>query len=148
MVQDNPVLLLVEDDGLLRATLADAMTYAGFAVLQAEDAQGALVRVLDRRDIAALLTDILLPGEADGFALARAARVLRPDLVVLYVSGDGAPAGRWRGVAGARFLTKPFAPSHAGDALHAMLQVGKRAARGDPAPPRQVFNRLDPWRMS
>src|SRR3712207_2730154 len=80
------LLLLVEDDPLVRTTLAEALGDAGFEVLEAEDAESALGMIAAHDDLAVLLTDINLPG-ADGFALARAARRLRPRLPVVYASG-------------------------------------------------------------
>jgi two-component system, response regulator PdtaR len=121
MTRAKPVLLLVEDDGLVRATLVDVMTDAGFEVLEAEDARDALCLVCDHREIAALLTDINLPGGPDGFALARAARVVRPDLPVVYASGRYGAPERGRTVDGARFLAKPFTPAIACAMLYEML---------------------------
>jgi CheY-like chemotaxis protein len=110
------LLLLVEDDPLVRTTLAEALTEAGFEVLEAEDAESALRMVAEHDDLAALLTDINLPG-ADGFALARAARRLRPGLPVVYASGRiGEPDPR-RAVPRAAFLAKPFSLSSAVEAL-------------------------------
>jgi two-component system cell cycle sensor histidine kinase/response regulator CckA len=101
------LLLLVEDDPLVRGTLAEALTDAGFEVLEAADAEAALHMVASRQDIAALLTDINLPG-ADGFVLARAARRLRPDLAVVYASGRVREADPRRALPDSAFLAKPF----------------------------------------
>ncbi|WP_137177919.1 response regulator [Roseomonas sp. AR75] len=103
----SPLLLLVEDDALVRGTLAEALADAGFEVLEAADAETALHLVAERGDLAALLTDINLPG-ADGFVLARAARRLRPDLPVVYASGRVREADPRRALPGATFLAKPF----------------------------------------
>jgi CheY-like chemotaxis protein len=104
------LLLLVEDDPLVRSTLAEALTEAGFEVLEAADAEAALHVVASRNDICALLTDINLPG-ADGFVLARAARRLRPDLPVVYASGRVQEADPRRALPDAAFLAKPFSLS-------------------------------------
>lgn len=101
------LLLLVEDDPLVRTTLAEALADAGFEVLEAEDAESALQMVAEQGDLAALLTDINLPG-ADGFALARAARRIRPNLPVVYASGRIGEADPRRAIPGATFLAKPF----------------------------------------
>lgn len=106
------VLLLVEDDPLVRATLAEGLTDAGFEVLEAEDAEAALDILGTHDDIALLLTDINLPG-ADGFALARAARRLRPRLPVIYASGRYREADPVRALPDAVFLAKPFSVSSA-----------------------------------
>lgn len=105
-------LLLVEDDPLLRMTLAEVLTEAGFTVVEAADAESALGLVASRDDFDLLLTDINLP-DADGFALASAARRLRPGLPVVYASGRLSEADPQRALPGAPFLTKPFTLSSA-----------------------------------
>lgn len=100
-------VLLVEDDPLVRMTLVEGLADSGFDVLEAEDAETALRVLAHHPDVALLLTDINLPG-ADGFALARAARVLRPDLPVIYASGRFRQAEPGRALPDAPFLAKPF----------------------------------------
>jgi CheY-like chemotaxis protein len=131
---ERPVLLLVEDDGLVRATLVDVLTDGGFEVLEAEAAQEALDLVCHRREIAALVTDINLPGGTDGFTLARAVRLLRPRLPVLYASGRFMAPELGRTVEGARFLAKPFSPALACGILHEMLEDEGRLRDGLPPP--------------
>lgn len=130
---EPPVLLVVEDDFLVRLTLVDALTDDGFEVLEAADAQEALNHVCARSDIAAMLTDINLPG-ADGFALARAVRVIRPGLPILYASGRYATADDSKSVEGARFLAKPFTPSLAAAVIRDLMgpELG-----GDAPPPQE-----------
>ena len=118
---DPPVLLVVEDDFLVRLTLVDALSDDGFDVLEAADAQEALNHVCARPDIAAMLTDINLPGGADGFALARAVRVIRPGLPIVYASGRYAVADNGKTVEGTRFLAKPFTPSLAAAVLRDLM---------------------------
>lgn len=124
MQDEAPVLLVVEDDFLVRLTLVDALSDGGFEVLEAADAKEALTLVCDRDDIAAMLTDINLPGGSDGFALARAARVIRPTLPVVYASGRYGGAEEGQAVDGSRFLAKPFTPSLAAAVLHDMIDAG------------------------
>ena len=112
MEADLPLLLLVEDDPLVRLTLTEGLTDAGFEVLEAEDAESGLALLATRPDISALLTDINLPG-ADGFALAHAARVLRPRLPVIYASGRYREPQPDRALPDATFLAKPFSVASA-----------------------------------
>ena len=123
MHADTPVLLVVEDDFLVRLTMADALTDGGFEVIEAGDAREALSRVCERNDISAMLTDINLPGGEDGFALARAVRVIRPDLPVVYASGRYTAAESGKSVDGSRFLAKPFTPSVAADVIRDLIAV-------------------------
>lgn len=121
MHSHRPVLLVVEDDFLVRLTLVDALGELGFEILEAEDARNALSLLCDRPDIELMLSDINLPGGADGFALARAARVIRPSLPVLYASGRYNRAEPHQQVDGARFIAKPFSPTLAAVVIHEML---------------------------
>lgn len=109
-------LLLVEDDPLVRSSLAEALADAGYQVLEAENAEAALDLVAARDDLDVMLTDINLPG-ADGFALARAARRLRPRLPVVYASGRAREADRRRALPGTIFLAKPFTVANAIETL-------------------------------
>lgn len=140
MHADPPVLLVVEDDFLVRLTMADALTDGGFEVIEAGDAREALDRVCERNDISAMLTDINLPGGEDGFALARAVRVLRPDLPVVYASGRYTAAENGKSVDGSRFLAKPFMPSLAADVIRDLISPDSHplAARGMPSDTRQA----------
>jgi CheY-like chemotaxis protein len=117
----QPVLLVVEDDFLVRLTMADALTDGGFEVIEAGDAQEALSQICERNDISAMLTDVNLPGGEDGFALARAVRVIRPNLPVVYASGRYTAAESGKSVDGSRFLAKPFTPSLAADVIRDLM---------------------------
>ncbi|MDN3566327.1 response regulator [Paeniroseomonas aquatica] len=126
MHSHRPVLLIVEDDFLVRLTLVDALSELGFEILEAEDARNALSLLCDRPDIELMLSDINLPGEADGFALAKAARVIRPRLPVIYASGRYSRAEAHQQVEGARFLAKPFTPTLAAVVIHELLEKVER----------------------
>lgn len=122
MHSHRPVLLVVEDDFLVRLTLVDALSDLGFEILEAEDARSALSLLCDRPDIELMLSDINLPGGSDGFALARAARVIRPRLPVIYASGRYSRAEPHQQVEGARFIAKPFTPTLAAVVIHELLE--------------------------
>jgi CheY-like chemotaxis protein len=133
--RDRPVLLVVEDDFLVRLTLADGLADAGFTVIEAGDAQSALALIVARPDILAMLTDINLPGGSDGYALARAARVLRPNLPVVYASGRYGALAEERAVPGSRFLAKPFTSSLAAQVLRETLGRGGEGSTLPPGSP-------------
>jgi CheY-like chemotaxis protein len=79
-------VLLVDDNDAVRATTAIYLRDGGLAVLEADDAAHAL-RLLETNAVEAVVSDIVMPGEMDGMALADAIRATRPDLPVLLVSG-------------------------------------------------------------
>ena len=70
-MESKPVLLIVEDEILVRTVAVEIAGDAGFAVLQADDA----IRVLQSHpDIRVVLTDVDMPGSLDGLELAQAIR--------------------------------------------------------------------------
>jgi len=108
---EQPVVLLVEDDGLLLMEASDTLSEAGFTVLEAPHADRALNLLEGRGDVEILMTDVDMPqGSMDGFALARLVAHRWPDIPVLVVSGMGTP-GPNDMPEGARFIPKPYSPS-------------------------------------
>src|ERR1700733_8898487 len=80
-------ILVVEDDAAMRGLLNSYLLRQGYEVVEASDSDAAL-RVLQAGEhVDLLLTDIVMPGQHDGFGLAKHARRLRPGLKVLHVTG-------------------------------------------------------------
>ena len=101
---DKPILL-VEDEALLLEVLREDLADLGYATVCASDFDEALETLEQAGPLAGLLTDIRMPGAADGWELARRARALRPDLPIIYLSGYSGEAQE--PVAGSVFLRKP-----------------------------------------
>src|SRR6476661_2808230 len=78
----NPVILLVEDDVLVRFTTADILREAGFDVLEAVDSSEALALLTTGHPLDLVLTDIRMPGHMDGVQLASVIKNTRPNLPV------------------------------------------------------------------
>ena len=105
--------MVVEDEFLIRAMAVEALTEAGFEVLEAEHAQGALGVLRDRANrIRALFTDIHMPGAMNGLDLAHHARTNWPWIRLLLASGLANPHTT-KMPAGSRFLSKPYDVAHA-----------------------------------
>lgn len=84
----TPTILLVEDEYLIRANLADYLREAEkFKVLEAANGDEALGILNLRHDIDVVITDIAMPGMTDGVALAAWLRINRPDIKIVLVSG-------------------------------------------------------------
>jgi two-component system cell cycle sensor histidine kinase/response regulator CckA len=129
-------VLLVDDDGAVRACLRDALEVAGLAVLEAADAKAALaIATTAPQPIEILLTDVLMPG-IDGTELARRVQRLRPETGVLYMSGcsEAELAARGLLVDETAFLAKPFGPNVLLDRLRNVARGFSPAGIRDRAP--------------
>jgi two-component system, response regulator PdtaR len=82
-----PVVLVVEDEPLLRMLAIEVVEEAGFVAIEARDADEAVALLESRSDIALLFTDINMPGSMDGLKLAHAVRGRWPPIKILLVSG-------------------------------------------------------------
>lgn len=113
-------LLVVEDDGLIRMDIVDMLDDNGFHTLEAANADAALNIFEGNSEIAALLTDIDMPGSMNGIDLARFCSEKWPDCKIIVISGRYVPA-QGSVPAGTRFLTKPISE---GDLSRALEDMG------------------------
>lgn len=104
------IILVVEDDVLVRMLACDILTEGGHHALEAVDAQEALVLLQARPDIAVMFTDVDMPGEINGLGLARLAALRFPQLPIIVTTGASA-VGPGDLPSSARFLAKPYPPS-------------------------------------
>ncbi len=100
-------ILVVEDNEGLRDVAIATATSAGHVAIGAGNSAEALA-LLAKEPIDVLFTDIALPGNIDGFALARAALAQRPDLKVLFTSGYPLAERLGADKAEHRILRKPY----------------------------------------
>ena len=97
MGQTSPIgkqiVLVVEDDPLLRMMAADLVEQAGFDALEAADADEAVLILENRTDIRIVFTDIDMPGSMNGMLLAAAIRDRWPPIDIIITSGHFNPKG-------------------------------------------------------
>jgi DNA-binding NtrC family response regulator len=101
-----PVVLVVENDVLLRLVTASNLRDAGFEVIEAANSAEA-IRILDRIPVDVLFSDIDMPGKMDGLALAQWVHQRQVDTTTILTSGGGRPLGDAKEYAS--FLPKPYA---------------------------------------
>lgn len=107
LVGTAPVVLVVEDDPLtLMATAAD-LRAAGFIVVEAANSNDAIEVLITNDTIAALFTDVQMPGAMDGLELARHVHGRWPLIKVIVTSGDR-QFGSADLLPGDHFLPKPY----------------------------------------
>jgi CheY-like chemotaxis protein len=99
---------VVDDDLAVRDATAALLELRGYRVLEASDGPEALALLERSPEVGLLLTDIRLPHGMDGLELARRALGRRPDLGVLYASGDIGAAVAADGVPPLHCIAKPF----------------------------------------
>ncbi len=115
-----PVVLVVEDDPLLRMLAVEVVEEAGCIAIEARDADEAVILLESRTDIALLFTDINMPGSMDGLKLAHAVRDRWPPIKILVVSGkqqlrsSDLPSNCW-------FVGKPYQASALVEELRSMV---------------------------
>jgi CheY-like chemotaxis protein len=128
MVRRTGGILLVDDDDDVRAVAAAMLLDAGHVVVEAGSGDVALEH-LDRNEphIDLLIADIAMPGMS-GSELARAARLARPDLPILFVSGFADFAGRDDATIDA-VLQKPFRADELAARVAKALTRATRLAR-------------------
>jgi CheY-like chemotaxis protein len=100
-------VLVVEDEALVRLIATADLRDAGCEVIEAENAEQALEALGEHPELAAIFTDINMPGDCDGLELARRVHDLRPDIRLIVTSGKAAPSGTEL-PPGVRFLAKPY----------------------------------------
>lgn len=102
---DAPVIVLVaEDETLLRLLANDMLTDADYRVVEAHDGREALAILGAKNTVRALLTDVNMPN-VDGLALARIVRQRWPHIGIVVTSGRPMPSDL---PDGARFISKPY----------------------------------------
>jgi PAS domain S-box-containing protein len=118
----NEVVLVVEDEAVVRFLIVEALNELGYLALEAADGPSGLRIVQSQQRIDLLVTDIGLPG-LNGRQLADAALVSRPDLKILFMTGyaEGA-AGNSFLQPGMEILAKPFSMDVLTKKIRAMVE--------------------------
>jgi two-component system, response regulator PdtaR len=83
----RPIVLVVDDDFLIRMNAAGMIEDAGFEVIEATNADEAIAILEARLDIRVVFTDIQMPGSMDGLKLAAAIRGRWPPIKIVATSG-------------------------------------------------------------
>jgi len=118
MSADASIILVVEDDAIVRMLIVDVLEELEFKVLEADGSEQALEFLNDEDQyIDLMMTDVGLP-VMDGRELATQARMLRPELPILFASGYAesidVPAGM-------QVIGKPFSIDQLRDKVKSML---------------------------
>jgi two-component system, response regulator PdtaR len=119
------VILLVEDEPLVRLVVADILMEAQFRVIEAADAEEALRVLKAEVDVDVVLSDVEMPPGMNGYDLARQVHKNWPSMGILVASGREWPRAHDL-PPGAVFLAKPY--SHATLLSHVLAATEKAQA--------------------
>lgn len=116
---DRPVVLVVEDEPLLRMDAVDMIEEAGFEAVEAANADQAIAILESRTDIRIVFTDIDMPGGMDGMRMAAAIRDRWPPIHIILTSGWTVPDQNSL-PADSAFFPKPYVAEKVVATLHRM----------------------------
>jgi PAS domain S-box-containing protein len=123
-VGDGEVVLIIDDEPTIRMLVAEVLAESGYSVIEAADGPSGLRVLESNARIDLLITDVGLPGGMNGRQVADAARLGRPDLKVLFITGyaENAVVGGGRLERGMSVLTKPFQMELLADRVRNILE--------------------------
>ncbi len=122
----RPVVLIVEDEPLLRLFAVDMVEDAGFGTVEAANSTEAVAILESRQDIRIVFTDVDMPHGIDGICLAACIRDRWPPIKIIITSGKPLP-DRVTIPAEAVFFPKPFRQDRVIRTLHSMAAVSVRS---------------------
>jgi len=108
--QCGETVMIVDDEPIVRMLVSEVLEDLGYIAIEAAEGASALKQLQSDMRIDLLVTDVGLPGGMNGRQLADAARLSRPDLKVLFITGyaENSVIGNGHLEPGMRVLTKPF----------------------------------------
>jgi len=123
---DGETVLVVDDEPAVRMLVTDVLEELGYQALEAEDGAAGLKILQSSRRVDLLVTDVGLPGGMNGRQLADAARVVRPQLKVLFITGyaETAVLGNAPPGPGMQVITKPFAMDALAAKVRGIIHTG------------------------
>ena len=125
---DGEIVLVVDDEETIRMLIVEVLDELGYASIEAADGPSALKVLQADGRIDLLVTDVGLPGGLNGRQIADAARLIRPDLKVLFITGyaENAVVGNGHLQPGMEVITKPFVMTALAAKIREMIEQAAR----------------------
>ncbi|MCO6407304.1 PAS domain-containing protein [Hoeflea alexandrii] len=129
-------ILVVEDDEDVRATVVATLKDLGYSVLTARDAQGGLAVIESGVPVDVLFTDVVMPGTLKSPEMAKLAKAINPDLVVLFTSGytENSIVHGGKLDPGVELLSKPYTREALDGRIRHLIANQKQASQAAAAP--------------
>ena len=119
-----PTVLVVDDEAMVRAPIAEYLRDCGYHVLEADDARQAMSLVETPGQVDLVFSDVRMPGELDGAGLAHWIRSHHPEVPVLLTSGYSAASSHLPREVG--LIEKPYTQGQVLRRIQALLPPGGR----------------------
>jgi PAS domain S-box-containing protein len=125
-------VLIVDDEPSIRMLVVETLEDLGYAAIEAADAKAGLQMLQSNVRVDLLISDVGLPGGMNGRQMADAARIARPELKVLFITGyaENAAVGSGQLDPGMHILTKPFALEKLASRIKAIIADDKQGKTG------------------
>lgn len=122
--QAGETVMVVDDEPTVRMLVAEILHELGYQCIEASDGVAGLKLLQSGARIDLLVTDVGLPGGMNGRQMADAARIDRPDLKVLFITGyaENAVVGNGHLDPGMHVMTKPFAMEALGSRIRELIE--------------------------
>jgi CheY-like chemotaxis protein len=123
--RNSETVLVVDDEPTVRMLISDILEELGYLAIEAADSVAGLNVLQSDARIDLLVTDVGLPGGLNGRQMADAARVTRPDLKVLFITGyaENSVLGNGRLAPGMAVMTKPFPVEMMASRIKQMIEL-------------------------
>lgn len=108
LAAESWIVLVVEDEPLVRGNIASALRDDGWVVLEAHSGEAAIAQMNSHR-VDVVFTDIELGGQLTGWDVAEACRILEPEMPIIYTTGHWVDGSR--SVRDSVFFAKPYLPA-------------------------------------
>ncbi len=124
---DSSTIMVVEPDILVRMVIADYLRNCGYRVVEAVTGEDVLTVLRARSVIDLVFSEITLPGELDGFALARRIREMDPEIDVVLTRGPASAANKASDLCDDGPLDKPYHPQEVVRRIKILRERRRRA---------------------
>jgi signal transduction histidine kinase/CheY-like chemotaxis protein len=124
--REGETVLVVDDEPSIRMVISEVLRDLGYVTLEANEAAGAMAVLESKTRVDLLIADVGIPGATNGWQLAVAARALRPEIKVLFITAypEDSEIGRTIAGTGTEVLRKPFGPEVLPAAVGRLLRHG------------------------
>jgi len=118
----RPVVLIVEDEILVRLDAVEVIEGRGFEAIEASNADEAISILEQRNDIGLIFTDIDMPGSMDGVKLGHFVKDRWPPIKIIATSGHAKITANDL-PQGVRFMPKPYKVTEVADTIHQLIHT-------------------------